>query len=505
MISHHRNQGPPRAHWWSRSSRRRVALAALAVVPLVGLVSGSASGDTVAPTPEVSTVTVKAGAGDQNDPHLSGSLVSYTQRLSSAWEIRYQNLATGADAAIPNGGNRDLLSDVSGTTIVFARVYLGSSEARPIMFFDTATPDVAPVELDPRPELRRSSPAIGGRTVAWVEAVGESRSLSEVVVYDLDTQVATALSTDGDRINRNPAVSADGSVVTWTKCDSTGLSCDVYVATKVGGAWAARALTGSEGEDVLPVSNGEVVVYATNAGGDFDIAWKSVDGAREGTLPLPEGREIRPNIDGHLVSFDQYDPGSSRSDLWLYDMASDTTYRLTDTPAVDEVLNDISVGPDGMVHIAWAQPDGLSFGDRDVFAMSFRLDANRAPDCSGVSPGASRLWPPDHKLEPVSLGGAVDPDGDPVTLAVTLVTQDEPVDGVDDGATAPDAQLGPASDQVLVRAERNGAGDGRVYRVAFTATDTGGASCHGVVTVGVPLVRDGAVTDSGGVYDSLTP
>ena len=58
---------------------------------------------------------------------------------------------------------------------------------------------------------------------------------------------------------------------------------------------------------------------------------------------------------------------------------------------------------------------------------------------------------------------------------------------------------------MLVRAERSGAGDGRVYRIAFTVTDSHGATCSGVVTVGVPQVRDGAVADSGGVYDSLAP
>jgi hypothetical protein len=39
---------------------------------------------------------------------------------------------------------------------------------------------------------------------------------------------------------------------------------------------------------------------------------------------------------------------------------------------------------------------------------------------------------------------------------------------------------------VFLRAERSGKGDGRVYRVHFTVRDTRGATCRGIVTVGVP-------------------
>ena len=68
---------------------------------------------------------------------------------------------------------------------------------------------------------------------------------------------------------------------------------------------------------------------------------------------------------------------------------------------------------------------------------------NTPPDCSNVKPDKSILWPPDHKLVPITLSGLTDPDGDPTTLTITGVTQDEPVDGLGDGDTSPDAVLGP--------------------------------------------------------------
>jgi hypothetical protein len=54
-----------------------------------------------------------------------------------------------------------------------------------------------------------------------------------------------------------------------------------------------------------------------------------------------------------------------------------------------------------------------------------------------------------------------------------------------------------------VRAERDPAGDGRVYRITFTATDTAGATSTGVVTVSVPRWSGRTAVDSGLRVDSL--
>jgi hypothetical protein len=79
-----------------------------------------------------------------------------------------------------------------------------------------------------------------------------------------------------------------------------------------------------------------------------------------------------------------------------------------------------------------------------------------------------------------------------VTITITGVTQDEPLNGLGDGDTAPDAAaVSGHPDQVQLRAERSGTGDGRVYRIAFTVSD-GKSSCTGTVFVGVPHDQSGA-------------
>jgi hypothetical protein len=97
---------------------------------------------------------------------------------------------------------------------------------------------------------------------------------------------------------------------------------------------------------------------------------------------------------------------------------------------------------------------------------------------------------------PVEIVGVTDPNNDNVTITITGVTQDEPVTGLGDGDTAPDAVI--QGNKVLLRAERAGGGNGRVYRVSFTATDSNGASCSGSVTVSVPHDRkDSTCMDDG--------
>lgn len=128
---------------------------------------------------------------------------------------------------------------------------------------------------------------------------------------------------------------------------------------------------------------------------------------------------------------------------------------------------------------------------------------NEDPDCTTVNADPATLWPVNHKYQLVTLSGATDPDGDTVTLNITGVTQDEALKGLGDGDTAPDAKAGPKSNQVYLRAERSGTGDGRVYRIAFEGSDGEGGTCSGTVAVGVPHDKGKTAVDSGQTVNSF--
>ncbi|MGH9255254.1 MAG: CARDB domain-containing protein [Vicinamibacterales bacterium] len=132
--------------------------------------------------------------------------------------------------------------------------------------------------------------------------------------------------------------------------------------------------------------------------------------------------------------------------------------------------------------------------------------SNRAPDCSKAAPSVATLWPPNHRLVNVSVLGVTDPDGDPVTIAIASITQEEPVNGLGDGDTSPDG-FGVGTAQAQLRAERSGTGNGRVYRISFTAADGKGGSCTAGVAVGVPhdMGQGSTPVDDGQTFDSTRP
>ena len=131
---------------------------------------------------------------------------------------------------------------------------------------------------------------------------------------------------------------------------------------------------------------------------------------------------------------------------------------------------------------------------------------NLPPVVSSARPSVSCLWPPNHKFVPIQILGVTDPDGDPVSIVITGVTSDEPtatIVGAGGTKKAPDAQ-GVGTDAALVRSERSGTGDGRVYVISFVAKDGRGGETPGVVRVNVAHSGAGACTavDSGQNYDA---
>jgi hypothetical protein len=62
-----------------------------------------------------------------------------------------------------------------------------------------------------------------------------------------------------------------------------------------------------------------------------------------------------------------------------------------------------------------------------------------------------------------------------------------------------------SGNQILLRAERAGTGNGRVYQVQFTATDDQGGSCSGTVKVSVPHNKKDQAIEGPQLYNSFGP
>jgi hypothetical protein len=102
------------------------------------------------------------------------------------------------------------------------------------------------------------------------------------------------------------------------------------------------------------------------------------------------------------------------------------------------------------------------------------------------------LWPPNHAMIPIALTFAATDacDTDP-SIVLHDVTTSEPddADGPTDGHTGDDIQdadLGTPDMEILLRAERDGNGPGRVYTIVYRAADQGGLTALGSTEVVVP-------------------
>jgi hypothetical protein len=115
-----------------------------------------------------------------------------------------------------------------------------------------------------------------------------------------------------------------------------------------------------------------------------------------------------------------------------------------------------------------------------------------------------RLWPPNHRMADVGLTySSMDIcDANPLTFDVSVLSDEHPAtaSGAGGAIHCEDAIIGPGG-EVQLRAERSGGGDGRVYTIVVSATDSCGNVGICEVNVTVPHNMGHAAMDSGGGYD----
>ena len=125
-------------------------------------------------------------------------------------------------------------------------------------------------------------------------------------------------------------------------------------------------------------------------------------------------------------------------------------------------------------------------GEYDTCEAKVTVNDTTPPNIDILSATPSVLWPPNHKMIPVTLTVSALDNCDPQpSCQIIDVTSNEPENGLGDGDTAPDWEI--TGDLTLnLRAERSGKGSGRVYTITVMCTDAHGNSSKGTVNVTVP-------------------
>jgi len=314
---------------------------------------------TTIPMLQGTTQSIKVGPGNQLNPHVACSLASYTNDdFEGSSTIRYLDFATNTEHVLPGNG-LDRTSDTDGQRIVFTQL---EADGDHVVIYDIASQTTTSV-----PGTQNWLPAIGGNLVAFVHGPFSELDSNEIAVYDQSTGNVTQLTND-TLLDRFPAVSPDGKVVVWQKCQPNGTACDIFSATQIGpGSFTTRFVSGGAA-DVFSDTNGQFIAYTSNKSGENDIYLQRVDGSTEMHLSIPgDQRDLR--MSGHLLVFESQTSDLSY-DVFLYDLSSARLYQVTNTPGDSETLSDVVAGCNGVNRIVYAAPGA---GDFDVYAFTFQL------------------------------------------------------------------------------------------------------------------------------------
>jgi hypothetical protein len=315
-------------------------------------------------------VTINADTGDQNDPHVSGDLAAYTYAAGTTSVVRFYDFVSGADASVPNAGERDLLSDVSGGRIAFSRV---TDDRTTCMVYEVATNQL--IEIAGAPGVNRLGTAIGGNTVAFVDLLVGNR---DILVADLPAGAPVNVSISAD-FDYSPAVAPSGNAVVWVR-ESADTLTDVLKAVRSGGAWGPPQVVAATADpENHPDTDGTTVVYdserPTSVGGS-DIYFQPLAGGAETQLEIL-GAQRNASISGGIIAFEStgLEP-DAKSDIFLYEIATNRLFQLTDTPTLGEQLSDVSVLADGSIRVVWAADEDASpTALHDVLGATITLPA----------------------------------------------------------------------------------------------------------------------------------
>jgi hypothetical protein len=148
-------------------------------------------------------------------------------------------------------------------------------------------------------------------------------------------------------------------------------------------------------------------------------------------------------------------------------------------------VRECRVAADGSTTIAYSAEDVGG----NVVEKSHVVRVDQTPPEVTCSVSPSTLWPPNHRLVTVDADVTVtDATSGPAAFELVAVSSSEPDDGPGDGDVAGDISgwvTGADDASGQLRAERSGAGRGRVYTLEFAGHDRAGneTTCTGTVRV----------------------
>jgi hypothetical protein len=325
------------------------------------------------------------------------------------------------------------------------------------------------------------------------------RIVPEPPVANAGDNIQIASAEQGYTVIQGTATDADGDELEYRWLEGEQVLLDWSAVGPNGEAYLTLATL-----PYLAIGNHTLILEAREVKScglsDSDEMVLTIENSPPVVQAAPKHQVVEVGVDPIVVVGDAGDfDGDTLVYKWLDDsnnvLASGT---VATTPGGEPVtIPDLTVPagdarfPVGEHTVRLQVSDGIN--DPVIDSVSVEVTDTTAPTLSPV-PSITILWPPNHKLIPVTIwANAFDNGGGDIVLSVT-VQSSEPAEAIGDGRTDVDYYVDSVNNETGVielwlRSERSGKGSGRVYTITITATDTSGNSSVAVVEIRAPHDR----------------
>ena len=210
------------------------------------------------------------------------------------------------------------------------------------------------------------------------------------------------------------------------------------------------------------------------------------DAGDDQEIPCAPATGAEVTLDGS-GSFDPDDPAAVLTYTWSGDAAFGVGVTYDGVAPVVTLLPGVHV-------ITLTVDDGSGVDPVAMDDVQITVVADSEPPVMVLSPSEAELWPPNHKAHEFlaadfveSVSDSCDTELGPEDVIFVSGTSDEEDDGNGDGNTTGDLMFDAGCASAMVRSERAGPGDGRVYELSLSVQDAAGnVSEPQVLTVSVP-------------------
>ncbi len=371
--------------------------------------------------------------------------------------------------------------------------------AQPACTFTQVTNTVEGIHFDPSISADGTHIAFASTSDLAPNNPGNADGNLEIFLFDISTGAFTQVTNTVGAVNSDPSINGAGTRVTFRSRHNlspnspgnadgnqeiflfnTATGTFTQVTNTIGGGNSDPSISGVRARIAFLSSHNLAPDDPGNLDRNSEIFLASCNTPQVANAGPGQTAECSGPA-GTSITLDGSASSDPDGDTLTYTWKEGMTTLATTTDPVKAAT--VALGP-GTHAITLMVDDGN--GGMDSSEVVVTVQDLTPPSIETMTASPNLLWPPNHKMVPVTVAVAASDSCDAVPACqIISVSSNEPVDGLGNGGTAPDWEISGGL-TVNLRAERSGTGSGRVYTITVACTDASSNSSTETVAVTVP-------------------